>query len=368
MTNPTVKVTNAALQDTEGGGIILRGVIDPSSLGLLQVAPYQREVLPISQINSLVDAFRTGTVPDIELGMRGQDFRSRDDSCFLKDPVFIIDGLQRVTAALQLIKLEKDAAPKLGASIHFDTTEAWERDRFRILNAERAKLSSNILIRNLKDENPAVAMLINLCADKHFVLNGRVCWSQRMSRGELISALTFLKVIGRLHLFAGPGASTSWSDLAKSLSGTMENVGKNTMRANAMEFFRIVDQCWGIQRVTFREGSTHLRQTFLTCLASIFSNHYDFWRGEDEKKLFVEASLVRKLALFPVADPTVVNLASTSGKAKEMLYLMLLDHINSGKRTRRLKPRGQLIALSGEADDVVENGTEIAEEAVDGGK
>jgi hypothetical protein len=63
--------------------------------------------------------------------------------------------------------------------------------------------------------------------------------------------------------------------------------------------------------------------------------HQDFWR---EHKLFVEADLVRKIKLFSTADPYVKELASTRGAAMNILRGLMIEHINSGKRTRRLTP------------------------------
>ena len=99
--------------------IILRGVIDPQSLHLLQVADYQREVLPLAKISELVEAFMKGSVPDVDLGMRGERFFERSGSFYLQDDVFIVDGLQRVTAALHLIQMATGILPQLGAVVHF---------------------------------------------------------------------------------------------------------------------------------------------------------------------------------------------------------------------------------------------------------
>jgi hypothetical protein len=103
-----------------------------------------------------------------------------------------------------------------------------------------------------------------------------------------------------------------------------------------MTFFELVDECWGIRSIQLRGGTTHTKETFMVALARVLSNHGAFWRGD---RLFIEAPLRRKLAGFPVADPTIVNLASSSGKSRDVLYTVMVDHINSGKRTKRLKPR-----------------------------
>lgn len=342
MATNSIKITNAALEEGPNDTIRLRGVVDSSCLHLLKSAPYQREALPLAKLGDLIEVYKTGgSVPDIELGMRGQHYVTRGDDFYLQDDVFMIDGLQRVTAAIQAMQLGCELPPRIGARISFSTDEKWEREQFRILNQDRTKLSPSILIRNMKETNEAVAMLYNLCKDSSFVLNGRVCWQQGMNRTELVTALTFLKVAGRLHGFTGRGRSNNQAEVASALERSMKTVGRNIMRDNLKTFFDVVEQCWGIRRVTYKQGAAHLSTTFMSCLADLFSNHYDFWKGDNETRLFVSQDLIRKLALFPiVSDPGVSNLAGSGGKAMEMLYTLLFNHINSGKRTRRLKTRG----------------------------
>ncbi len=347
---------HAALDELPNGNIVLRGVLGPDSLKNLQVASYQREVSPLSSLQELVDAFRNGgRVPDIELGMRGQRFDSGEEGTFiLKDPVFIVDGLQRVSAALHLLGIDGVNPPHLGTMVHFSTTEAWERNRFRILNTSRAKVSPNVLLRNLEDEFSAVADLISLSGDRSFVLGERVGWGQRMQRNQLITALAFLKAVGQLHAHLGGGRHNQYYDLARGVNGIRERIGRNRFRANIRRFFDIVDECWGIKRVVYKEGAAQLRTTFLLCLARLFSNHLDFWKGTEEFDFFVEAPIIRKIAMFPLQDPEVSRLAGTSGKAREILYAMLVDHVNSGKRSRRLKPREFVEPI--QDDDETQNG------------
>jgi len=331
----SIKVCHAALDEAPNGEIILRGVIEPSTLHLLQVDDYQRDVLPISSLRDLVEAFKDGkSVPDIELGMRGHRTLERDGCFFLQDPVYIVDGLQRQSAAQ--IAIQNAASPRLGAAIHFGTNPTWERERFEILNAHRLKLSSNILLRNLRHDLEVVQLLVKLTENPSFVLKGRVSWTQRMGKTELISAMTFAGVVGRIHGHLGATRRNHYSDLAHALDKTMQNVGKDTLRENIKTFFDVVDTCWGIKRITYKEGAVYMRQSYLYCLAEVLSGHTDFWR---DNRLFVESSLMRKLAMFPVSDPQVQNLASSSGKARQILMLLMIDHINSGKRTKRLTPR-----------------------------
>lgn len=347
MARTSVKVTNAALDEIQiekiGDQIVLRGVIDNDSLDLLQVSEYQREILPESRIMDLIHAMKEGRVPDIELGMRGGDFREKDGAYYLQDNVHIIDGLQRVSAAKLMLRFiaqrpdwQDARPPRLGAMIFFNSTEEWERERFRILNSLRAKLSSNILIRNLRHDYAVIDMLHKLCEDKQFVMAGRICWSQNMSREHLISAHTFLKVSGWLHSHLGPGRGSQSMELVKGTQKIMDTCGRTTLRDNIRTFFDVIDQAFGIRVITFKAGAAYMRHTFLQVMAQVFSNHFDFWR---ENRLFVEADLVRKIKLFPLNDPNIRNLCSSGGQANKVLYQLMIDHINSGKRTRKLKAR-----------------------------
>lgn len=379
-----IRLINAALDQIEGGGdILIRGSIDPGTLDGLQTAPYQREILPLASKNSLAKAFREGTlVPDVELGMRGGDFKDVGGGVFeLLDPTFIIDGLQRVSAARGVLKdgLEGKTL-RLGAKVYCNTTEAWERERFRVLNVDRRKLSPNVLLRNMREELAVVELLYRLSDDRTFVLGGKVCWTQAMTRDQLINALTMAKALARLHAHVCSGARGSkYEDIAYGLQAIVDAIGPNIFRANVRAFFDLIDTCYGIKTVHFKEGAVQLRAAFLACLASILSDHTDFWR---ENKLFIEKDLQRKLAQFPMNDPQIRNLASAAGGARAILYELMVKHLNKGKTTRRLTARSQelvpvatdaerasLVPGSGEppADELEEeNGDGAPEEAATG--
>lgn len=330
-----VKIRCAALDEAEGGEIILRGVVAPESLGELQVGDYQREVLPISQISELVRAFETSSVPDIELGMRGERCREMEPSGYhLLDPVFIIDGLQRVSAAIHMMKQGKEKLPHVGVVVHFNTTEEWERERFRILNMLRNKLSPNVLLRNLANSSPAVEVLHRLTTgDKSFVLYDRVSWNQRMRRQDLLGARLLVQAVSRLHARFGPTGHNLVDEMATGLNTVMTKVGKNTFRDNVRTFFDLIETCWGLRLVRFKEGACWIRGTYLNCLAKMLAEHGVFWKGN---ALFVSRDWQRKIALFPVNDPEVRNLSSAGGKARELLYHLMINHVNSGRRTNRL--------------------------------
>jgi len=340
MKRQALKILHGAL-DVEGESILLRGRIDPTTLDVLEVDDYQREIMPLSTIRDIMEGFTSGEVPDVELGMRGDNVTNTKDNngqtFVLKGSIYIVDGLQRVTAARQL-RLNGVADPRLGATVHFNTTREWEIERFKILNAHRTKLSPNILLRNLREKYSVIAMLFNMSADdRKFVMRQKVCWQQRQQRIHLISALTLLKVVGAMHSHVAPGARYSrWLDLAQGVQEIMSKVGRNIFQQNVRAFFDLIDNCWGIQNIAYKEGAAYMRSSFLLTLARVFSEHDNFWR---EKRFFVDADLVRKIASFPVTDPTVRQLAGSGGKSREMLYAMIVEHINRGKRSRRLEKR-----------------------------
>lgn len=353
-----IRILNAAIDETPRGEIVLRGVVDPKCLHLLQVDDYQREAAPLTALSSILQALKDDeTLPDIELGMRGERYQSdgkgeSHTTHILLDPTFIIDGLQRVNGAKHFLNTNPERAVRLGATVHFGTNREWERERFRILNTLRKKVSPNVLLRNQREASPAIGMLHSLTAgDRTFVLNRRVSWKQRMTRGDLLTALNVLKTVGVLHSHKAPTKQNAVAKLVPAVDRALEIVGVQNMRDNVRTFFDLVDECWGIKRVEYREGAAYIKGNFLRVLAMVLSDHLDFWRQPDEKKLVIEAPLRRKIALFPVHDPQVVSLASGTGKARDMLYMMLRDHINSGKRTKRLRSRtGEHISFEDEGE------------------
>jgi hypothetical protein len=332
----TIKVTKAALDDVDGA-IVLRGVLDPQSLALIKVDDYQREALPTTSLTSLISALQSTSnqVPDVVLGSRGGSYLEKAEAFYLSNDVYVIDGLQRITAATHLICTGKKLDPHLGCLVKFNTTRDSERELFRILNISRLRLSANVLVRNLRENSPVIEMLWSLTKDSSFPMCGRVAWNQRMQRTELATAFNYIKVVGCLHSSIGPGKSQGIDALAAGLDKIMKIVGRTTMRNNVKLFFDVLDSAWGVRRVTYSESSPYLKGTFMQSLALVFAHHSNFWHGND---LSVEASIRKKLALFPINDPVIQGLSGAHGMARAQLYNLMVQHINSGKRTKRLVP------------------------------
>lgn len=343
MADGSIKVISGMLDlDKDESGeeyIILRGVIDPASLERLQIDDYQREQLAAPKIERIKAGIRNRGVPDIVLGMRGEKYIEREGFIYLQDPVYIIDGYQRVTAALRLMSEANGSLPRLGMKLHFSTDYEFEKDLFDKLNLEQTRLSGNVTLRNRRTTNAAMEALYKLTADRGFVMKDQICWGQNMRRGDLISAVTYVKVAAMLHSHAGPGRSSDVVGLSEGLKKIMDNVGQRKLVENVRVYFEVVDRAWGIRRVHYRGGATYLKSGFLIQLARVFSDHPLFWK---EDLLTVDTSVQRKLSQFPFNDPEVVRLASTGGVAGELLFQLLVNHINSGRRTRRLVARRTL--------------------------
>ncbi len=347
-----IRILSGAM-DAHEGHSVLRGALDPETLKHLLVDDYQRGVRPVASLTKIMNGFKQGSaVPDVELGMRGVKKSSREGVFTLHDPVYIIDGLQRIEAAK--IFLANGSIPHLGATVHFGTTKEWERAQFKILNAFRVRVSSNVLFRNDKDDSTAVKMLFNLTHDDNeFVLCKRVSWDQRSARGELISAMMLGKVACMLHahLTGMVSSSNSAEDLTIRVQRLHDQIGARILRDNIKAFFGILDECWGLKRVVYTEKATFIKATFLLTLARLLSNHEVFWK--DEKRIFMEADLKRKLAQFPLQDPTVIQLASAGSKVDMYLYKLIVEHLNRGKRSKHLQER-HAIAVVDEADEAAE--------------
>lgn len=350
-----LRFINAALDESalRGGSIVLRGVLDPKTLQALKADDYQREQLHITPRSSLWRALQDGArFPDIELGVRSSTYDGKGSTFTIKDDVYIIDGLQRVTACMKWLQEHGEGNVHLGAVLHFGTTKDWERDRFRVLNASRQKVSPSVLLRNERETYPAVNVIFGLTTtDKSFVLYNRVCWQQKMARHELITALNLVKAVTQLHHHQVSAAKTSLSTLIPVIVKQVDVIGTKIYRDNIKTFWEVMDECWGVRLAQY-QGAPHLRATFMRVLSRVFSDHHDFWVSPAEHRFFVSAEMRKKLAGIRTNDPTISSLAGSGGKAPHLLYSLIRDHINSGKRTKHLKSRNPSGGI--DLDDEVE--------------
>lgn len=353
----SVKVVSGSLDEIKLGGkpfIVLRGVVHLDSLRLLKVPSYQRETLSDAKIMKLEEALLSSTVPDIDLGVRGGNYNERDGAWYLSDDVYIIDGLQRTTAALRVLGRLPSADIRLGALLHFDSTEEWERERFENLNLGQTKLSPNVTLRNQTENYQVAQALFELSSAPGFPLRDKITWSQSMHRGELVTARTLFGLVGVLHNHEGGGGhNNNVIGLCISLERTRAKITDEILIYNVLEFFNVIDECWGVRQIAYREGAVYLRASFMRALAMVFSKHLNFWK---DGRLTVDKMTRRKLAQFPVTDPQIRGLSSSSsGKNTEILRELLIEHINKGRKSGKLRERVSRV-VNPVATEVEENG------------
>lgn len=356
-----IKVLNAALDEREDGTIVLRGVIHPDSLQYLKVDDYQREVLrPVTATRGKPSPVKTAVwthaqLPDVDLGMRGARCDSRGDVYTLKDPVYIIDGLQRISTVLgyNAANPEEPTRSSIGATVHFGTTKEWEKERFAALNTGRSPMSPNVLLRNARDEHPSILTLYGLCHnDKDFVLYGRVSWQQNPIRGQLMTALILARTMAALHkhipsanLRAGnkaapqTGTSTKSSTLPSQLDGMVKTLGLRHFRENTKTFFETIDECFGLRVIEYRELAVQTKGNFLTTLAGVMSSHANFWEDGAGTVLKIDADMKKRLKTFPLHDPAIERLAAAGNAVMPILFNMMVDHLNKQRSKNRLQER-----------------------------
>lgn len=343
-----VRLHNATL-DEKHGEIVAHGYLDGDSIqpDRLHVDFYQREIIEAryGHRSPLLKAVEKGPFrfPDVVLGMRGEHFATakngKGESFNLQDPVFIIDGLQRISA-LRTFHADHPESEKvwIGAEVRFNTTPEMERELFTILNTKRKMMSPNVIIRNEKVSNDGIATLYGLSTnDATFPLWQKVCWNQQMGRGELITALTLLKTSLYMHSYGISGFRNNREYLVEALTKVIKNIGLQNFRRNLQTFFGAVDEVWGIRGVKYQDRAVHLKGNFLFELAHMIDHYEDFWQGH---KLVITADQKRKLRTFPMNDPTVIRLSGAGQTAGALLQRHLIDHMNKNKQIKyHLKPR-----------------------------
>jgi hypothetical protein len=313
---------------------------------------YQR---PLGNRMEIYDAYVEGKVPpSIDLGVRGDlvrtDGKNKRDY-IISSPTYIIDGWQRVGIALKYMENNPGHTVRIFAMVHFGTTDLWERHRFTELNKGVRKVSPNLMLRNMRDTNDVVLTLYGLSNNTQtFAAYRRVSWGQKVNKGELMTALVLLKTAERLHQHVTEGVPLKKGSVGGNKDGhsgtagvlsqrafmLSKQVGLNNFRLNVADLFEVVDECWGIREVTSSKNAPQVHGGFLDVLAKFFDVHTDFWNGP---RLVVTIPQKSKLKKFNLQDPYLRNLTGGKSTGQNILYQMLVDHYNSGRRTGHLTQR-----------------------------
>lgn len=336
---PHIKIINGALDESadSSSSLILNGRIDQSTLHFLKVDEYQRA---LAERADIFNALKEGrVVPNIEIGVRGQDFQTEGDDFIINSPAFIIDGWQRVGTALRLLQMIPDHPLRIFASIHFDTSLQWERHRFTELNKNIRRISPNVHLRNIRDTNAVILKLFSLSNhDRNFPLYKRVTWAQNAQRGDLVSAMTLAMTIRILHGHRISLHGRTVEHVSGALARALAAFTLPTLQRNICTFVSLINECWPFASIEYRHKSPQVKAGFLYMIAKMLSQHPGFWEHNDNT-LIINADDRRKLGKFPINDPQVAQLAGSPGSASYILYRMLIDHMNSGRRTQRLRSR-----------------------------
>lgn len=337
---PHIRIINGALDESDASsvGIILNGRVDPATLRFLKVdSGYQR---PLAERSDIFNALKEGKiVPNIEVGVRGQDFDVDGDDYIIRSPAYIIDGWQRTGNAMRLLDMIPHLPLRIFATLHFGTDELWERRRFTELNKNTRRISPNLHLRNMRDSNDAVLTLFGVSTnDRGFPLYKKISWSQNFRPGELMSALLFGLSVYHLHSHRAGFNGRSVEAVASGLGTIASRTTLPTFRRNVHTFFNLIDECWPVAALEKRVSATQLKGSFICELARMLSSHQCFWEHNDNT-LVVSADDRRKLAKFPIRDPQVMQLAGSGGQARHILYRLIVDHMNSGRRNNRLRSR-----------------------------
>src|SRR5215471_2882882 len=211
-----IRLYNGGLDDDdETDDIVLRGVLDQSTIKYIRMAWYQREQgFSKAHIDQMVTTLLLGRkVADVTIGMRGEKYtESKGDIFTLHDDCYCTDGGQRLYAAAIALKERPTLKIKIGAKIYFNTTEESENEMFCQLGTTQKRISASVLIRNWKMKSLAAKVLVDLNEDPDFALHTRVAWGQVKTRHELITGYSLTRVIGALHSHKQAGVNTQKID------------------------------------------------------------------------------------------------------------------------------------------------------------
>lgn len=325
-----VKVYNAVLEDDKDTGqIVLRGTLDQDSLKYIKLDWYQREQgFSTSHTQQIVGAYfqnQTATVEDITLGMRGERHRGKGTNYVLLDPIYCINGGQRLFAAALAMKDRSDVKIALGFKLYFNTNEKFENDLFCKLGTTAVRIHSSVLLRNKKKESRAAAILVRLNNNPKFALNDKVSWDQRKSRHQLMTGKTLAHIVGILHSHKGASLKSNKNyELLDGLDNLVGKIGPEDFENNVIKFFDVIDNCWPIRNLA-GDGAPrpHLRHMFLTTLARLFSAYSDFWDGKDRAFFRCPPKFISKLKRFRLDQYVRSGVVP-----KEALYEMLRKQLS----------------------------------------
>lgn len=315
---------------------VLRGIIDPKSLALLQTASYRREILIGKTVEDLVEPVTLGNVADVLLGARDpvQYDVVANGAIEVTAVIVIIDGGQRYAAARWVQQTNPQQNVCLGAKLLFGTDEAIECDLYTKANTLGLRLSPSVLLQGFAGNIPVVRAIMHLTNEEGFPLQARVGWGQRLDKGQLINGRTVMAAIGGLHSRFGPTKGKKPEDLAKGLQRVAELITPEQLIENGRTLFALLETCFKISSLTENSReSPQLKGGFLNVFVKMLCERDEVWtapaRGQRRVRLVVPNRIVEKLCGFNVYHSEVVKLASGGATTEGLLLDKLVKHLRT---------------------------------------
>lgn len=325
------------------GNPILRGLLQTDCLSELRVdLAYQREELgPKVRAPIMRALLEHQPLPEIQLGMRGDTWSFAGENVRLHDPVYIIDGQQRIATIRHFLERFPTEPVRLGATVHFSTTMEWEKERFHALNYLQKKVSTTLLLANMRDRNYAIATLFGLTKTRSgFPLCDRVAWGQSLRAQDVMSGLLFARVTFLVHYQLPRGAAHIELMSSNSLK-LVEKITLQVFRENVTKFWEWLDHAFPFRDA--KRGAPWFKTSFLFALAMVIADHLEFWSDD---KLTPPPELARKLRALNPYDADVYRLCGGGYAAINMLYLLIVKCLNRG-RQKKLTERPNEIPKTG---------------------
>lgn len=335
---------------------VLSGYFQPSQYESVFVPNYQRDVLLGTRTKQaeLIEAMTSSQgIPDgIILCLRstsvevtaGQLNGARDFR--LTGPLALLDGLQRIAAALKAKqKGLGDQLRSLKVIVYIDTDEQLERKIFDQFNHGHTQVGSQVRMRNYLVTSPAASAIwalvdptktrtpVELARAQKFPLFGRVQCDQNKGPNDLITLKMMLEMATAVHGCAEKSVPETIDDI----SILAVEYGQKTFVRNVETFFRFANECFPFEG----EGSRpqHTRRHLLRALALLLAHHEDFWNSRNTLLLEIPAPIKRKLAGI---DWTFIEKELRGGQqVPTHLENLFVRRLNAGKRSRaaQLQPR-----------------------------
>lgn len=305
-----------------GKGLLL-GVLDTSTLDNVLDDEYQRERLPVTSVDGWKKALQAGEVPPLVMGVRGDRWGRQGNKWVLHDPAYVIDGLQRLTAARSI--MAEGVPPFLLTAIHLGTNPRYERELFLRLNSTQRKVGANVLLRNVREREPSVAVLFSYSHFEQSPLNNRVTWAQVARKSDLMTAVMLLRVASAVHAHFGPTQYTRVQDMLNGLDGVVNDMGAEQFSQNIIALFEMFDSLWKIGELKDKRHSLHLKLCWMLSVCRLLAQHQNFWDGH---KLVIPDWAQRKLGNYKVDDPLMEGTIKTFGRASDVLVASFVDHLN----------------------------------------